>query len=65
MTGSVRLPVRLSVRHTFFIMFPSYHHEIFMKWVITMDRIDVHAKGQGRRSKVKITKVNTQISRFS
>ena len=32
--------------------------------VITNDRSDVHAKGQGQRSKVKVTEVNTQLSRF-
>ena len=42
------------------------HHRIIMKFsgVITMDRSDVHAKGQGQRSKVKVTEVNTQLSRF-
>ena len=39
---------------------------IIMKFsgVITNDRCDVHAKGQGQRSKVKFTKVSTQLSRF-
>ena len=32
--------------------------------VITMVKSDVHAKGQGQRSKVKVTEVNTQLSRF-
>ena len=32
--------------------------------VITNDKSDVHAKGQGQRSKVKVTKVNTQLNRF-
>ena len=44
-----------------------FHHvPIIMKFsgVITMDRSDVHAKGQGQRSKVKVTKVNTQLSHF-
>ena len=27
--------------------------------VITNDRIDIHAKGQGQRSKVKVTEVKT------
>ena len=27
-----------------------------------MDRSDVHAKGQGQRSKVKVTEVNTQLA---
>ena len=66
MVQSVRLSVRpsvcLSVCHTFFTMFPSsYHHEIFRS---TMVKSDVHAKGQGQRSKVKVTKVNTQLSHF-
>ena len=54
---SVRLSVRLS--HLF-------HHVPIMKFsgVITMVRSDVHAKGQGQRSKVKVTEVNTQLSRF-
>ena len=29
-----------------------------------MDRSDVHEKGQGQRSNVKVTEVNTQLSRF-
>ena len=29
-----------------------------------MDISDVHAKGQGQRSKVKVTEVKTQLSRF-
>ena len=29
-----------------------------------MVRNYVHAKGQGQRSKVKVTEVNTQLSRF-
>ena len=42
------------------------HHCIIMKFsgVITNDRSDVHAKGQGQRSKVKVTNVNTQLSSF-
>ena len=42
------------------------HHRIIMKFsgVITNDKSDVHAKGQGQRSKVKVTEVNTQLSRF-
>ena len=32
--------------------------------VITNDKSDVHAKGQGQRSKVKVTEVNTQLNRF-
>ena len=32
--------------------------------VIAIDKSDVHAKGQGQRSKVKDTEVKTQFSRF-
>ena len=58
---SVRPSVCLSVCHTFFTMFPSsYHHEIFrsyyhgQKW----------CPCKRSRSKVKVTEVNTQLSRF-
>ena len=45
---------------------PCSHHLIIMKFsgVITMVKSDVNAKGQGQRSKVKVTEVNTQLSRF-
>ena len=45
---------------------PCSHHRIIMKFsgVITMVKSDVHVKGQGQRSKVKVTEVNTQLSRF-
>ena len=63
---SVRPSGRLSVRHTFSTMFPSsYHDEIFKSYYHGQKaRSDVHAKGQGQRSKVKVTEVNTQLSRF-
>ena len=32
--------------------------------IITIDRHDVHAKGQGQRSKFKVTEVMTSFSRF-
>ena len=59
---SVCLSVRLSVTP----FSPCSHHRIIMKFsgVITMVKSDVHAKGQGQRSKVKVTEVNTQLSRF-
>ena len=31
----------------------------------TNDRGEVHAKGQDQRSKVKVTEVKTQLSRFT
>ena len=42
------------------------HQRIIMKCsgVITSDKSDVHAKGQGQRSKVKVTEVTTQLNRF-
>ena len=41
-------------------------HRIIMKFsgVITKDQGNVHAKGQGQRSKVKVTVVTTQLNRF-
>ena len=43
-----------------------FHHRIIMKCsgVITIVKSDVHVKGQGQRSKVKVTEVKTQFSRF-
>ena len=42
------------------------HHRIILKFsgVITNDRSNVHAKGRGQRSKVKVTEVNNQLSHF-
>ena len=59
---SVRLSVCLSVT-PFWIC---SHHRIIMKFsgVITNDQSKVHAKGQGQRSKVKVTEVTTQLNRF-
>ena len=58
--------VRPSVRPSVTPFSPCSHHRIIMKFsgVITMVRSDVHAKGQGQRSKVKVTEVNTQLCRF-
>ena len=43
-----------------------FHHLIIMKFsgVITTDQGKVHAKGQGQRSKVKVTEVTTPLNRF-
>ena len=43
-----------------------FNHRSIMKFsgVNTIDRSNVHANGQGQRSKVKITEVKTQFSRF-
>ena len=63
---SVRLSVCLSVRLSVTPFSPCSNHRIIMKFsgVITMVKSDVHANGQGQRSKVKVTEVNTQLSRF-
>ena len=63
---SVCLSVCLSVHLSVTPFSPCSHHRIIMKFsgVITMVKSDVHAKGQGQRSKVKVTEVNTQISGF-
>ena len=70
MVQSVRLSVRLSVCPS---VCPSVtpfwlcsHHHIIMKFsgVVTNDKSDVHAKGQGQRSKVKVTEVNSKLSCF-
>ena len=51
-----------SVRHTFWQC--SFHRFILQfSGVVTIDRCDVHAKGQGQRSKVKVMKVMTPFSR--
>ena len=66
MVFSVRLSVRPSVRLSVTPFSPCSHYRIIMKFsgVITMVKSDVHAKGQGQRSKVKVTEVNNQLSRF-
>ena len=45
---------------------PCSHHRIVIKFsgFITNDKSDVHAKDQGQGSKVKVTEVITQLSRF-
>ena len=66
MVQSVRPSVRLSVCPSVTPFWLCSHHRIIMKFsgVITNDRSNVHAKGQGQRSKVKVTELNTQLSRF-
>ena len=60
---SVRPSVCLSVCYT---ILQCSSRRIIMKFsgVITYDRSDVHAKGEGQRPKVKVTEVNTPFSRF-
>ena len=66
MVQSVRPSVCLSVRPSVTPFWLCSHHPIIMKFsgVITSDKSDVHAKGQGQRSKVKVTEVTTQLNRF-
>ena len=63
---SVRLSVCLSVRLSVTPFWLCSHHPIIMKFsgVITSDKSDFHAKGQGQRSKVKVTEVTTQLHCF-
>ena len=65
---SVRLSVSvcLSVCLSVTPFWLCYHHRIIIKFsgVITTDQGKVHAKGQGQRSKVKVTEVTTQLNRF-
>ena len=63
---SVRPSVCLSVCPSVTPFWLCSHHRIIMKFsgVITSDRSDVHTKGQGQRSKVKVTEVTTQLNRF-
>ena len=63
MVFSVRLSVCPSVCPSVTPFWLCSHHRIIMKFsgVITLDQGKVHAKGQGQRSKVKVTEVTTQI----
>ena len=60
---SVCPSVRLSVCPSVTPFWLCSHHRIIMKFsgVITLDQGKVYAKGQGQRSKVKVTEVTTQI----
>ena len=66
MVFSVRLSVCQSVCLSVTPFWLCSHHRIIMNFsgVITTDQGNVHAKGQGQRSKVKVTEVTTQLSRF-
>ena len=59
---SVRLSVRLSVTPVSLCSHP--HIILKFSGVITNDKGDVHAGGQGQRSKVKVTEIKTLLSRF-
>ena len=59
---SVRPSVYLSV--TPFSQCSCHHIIIKFSGVIAIDRSAVHAKGQGQRSKVKVTEVKTQFNRL-
>ena len=64
---SLRLSVSPSVCPSVTPFSPCSHHRIIMKFsgVNTNDKSDVHAKGQGQRSKVKVTEVNTQLKEYT
>ena len=59
-------PVCLSVRPSVTPFSLCSQHRIIMKFsgVITNDKSDAYAKGQGQRSKVKVTEVKTPLDRF-
>ena len=63
---SVCLSVRLSVCPSVKPFWLCFYHLIIMKFseVVTTDQGKVHAKGQGQKSKVKVTEVTTQLNRF-
>ena len=63
---SVRPSVCPSVRLSVTPFWLCSNHRIIMKFsgVITNDQSKFHAKGQGQRSKVKVTEVPTQLNRF-
>ena len=63
---SVRPSVRLSVCLSVTSFWLCSCHRIIMKFsgVVTVDKSEVHAKGQGQRSTVKVTEFKTQLSRF-
>ena len=57
--GSVRLPVYLSVSLSFSLSLkPAWQCSCHR---ITIDRIDIHAKGQDQRSQVQFTEVKTKF----
>ena len=68
MVKSIRLSICLSVRLSVCLSVTPFwlcsHHHIIKEnsGVITNDKRDVHAKGEGQRSKVKVTEVITQLS---
>ena len=66
MVFSVCLSVRLSVCLSVTPFWLCSHHHIIMKLsgVFTTDQGNVHTKGQGQTSKVKVTEVTNQLSRF-
>ena len=66
MVFSVRLFVRPSVCPSVTPFWLCSHHRIIMKFsgVITKDKGKVHANGHGQRSRVKVTKVTTELYRF-
>ena len=61
---SVCPSVRPSVRPSVTPFSPCSHHRIIMNFSGVITKSDVHAKGQGQKSKVKVTEVNTQLNCF-
>ena len=65
MNGIFGLSVCLSVCLSVTSLSLYSHRRIITKFsgVISSDKGDAHAKGQGQRSKVKVTEVTTQFNR--
>ena len=66
MNGPVRPSDGPSVRPSVTRFSLCSHHSIIMKFsgAITNYIIEIHAKGQGQRSKVNVTEVKTKLSIF-
>ena len=59
-------PMNFAIRDTIAMPYHCSCHRIIMKFsrLITIDKSDVHARGQGQRSKAKVTEVMSPLSRF-
>ena len=61
MNGPVHPYVHLYVRHAIVAMFFSLYYHEFIE-AISINTCDVHAKGLGQRSKVKVTEVKINFA---
>ena len=63
---TIILPRILETLHHVFHIFLAATKQLYecYYWVITNDQSEIHAKGQGQKSKVKVTEVKTELNRF-